>query len=133
MNKKTTIALASVLIIILVTVAALYYWNYSYSHNNKQPVKKITIESGKLKVHSAHSAHALSEEDLKNVIFPEGHTLYYFPEECPDYKQEYYIVVKSEGSKTHKYYVPEKGHLLVVPNNHEWTKEPNFVNIKFQK
>jgi hypothetical protein len=73
------------------------------------------------------------EEDFKNdfkkirsqLKIPDDHIAYYFPDECPSYKLEFYIIDIENGLE--KYYVPEQNHLIVVSKDHRWTKEPEFI------
>lgn len=61
----------------------------------------------------------LSRDKFDSLVVPEGMVLYYFPEECPSYDMDIFIV--SEKDNAEKYYVPEKNSLLLIDSDHKWT------------
>jgi len=129
--KLVTVVLIS-LILLVVCYLTLDFQKYSDSlpkyfnlSSKKIPVQEPTtvFNSRKIKIDFT------KEEDFKNVKLPDGHVGYYFFEECPSYKQEYFLIdFTDEGLE--KYHVPEQGHLLVVKKDHKWSKEPNFTYWK---
>lgn len=69
------------------------------------------------------------EEDLKKIKIPENHVIYFFPEKCPDYKSDCFLVNTVGGLD--KYYLPEENYIIIIKKDHKWTKEPNFIYWKF--
>lgn len=68
---------------------------------------------------------SLNKSDFDNIIIPENKTLYYFPEDCPSYKEDIFLHVTEGGLD--KYFVPEKGNLILVDKKHLWTKKPDKI------
>ena len=69
----------------------------------------------------------LSEEQIEKLPHIEGMTLYYFPGDCPSYKEEVYIKTGKDGME--RYYVPEKNSIILVDDSHSWTKDPSDFDI----
>lgn len=61
-------------------------------------------------------------ENLESTKINNDQMAYYFPEDCPGYKEEYFL----RDNETDKYYVPQKNRIIVVSKNHTWTKQPTF-------
>ena len=101
--KKKYIKMNKILIIviILLVVILIYYFT-------QKPTEHLVI---------------IRQEDIYNKLKLENNQMaYYFPEECPSYKEGYYI----RDNETDKYYVPEKDKIIIVNKNNTWTKEPTF-------
>lgn len=75
-----------------------------------------------------------NEEEFKTIAEKikvlEGSTFYYFPEVCPSYRSEYYLIDKND-KMLERYYLPEEKHLIIVGPDHKWTKPPDFVHWKY--
>jgi hypothetical protein len=67
----------------------------------------------------------LSNEEFDNIIVPEDMSLYYFPEECPSYKEDTFLITKENDLD--KYYIPEKNYLVLLNKQHTWTKKPDKI------
>ncbi len=67
----------------------------------------------------------LNRDKFNDMEIKEGYNYYYFPDECPSYKEDFILMTLDEGVE--KFFVPEKNHLICIHNNHKWIKEPkNF-------
>jgi len=118
----------AVILISFIILLVCYFFLIPTPTPSKKPrgekYQEKKLISGKLKILDPIP----DEETFKNIVKDiklqnpdyQDHIAYYFPNECPSYKLEYFII----DSK--KYYVPEEGYLIFVKKDHKWTKEPNF-------
>jgi len=121
-----------ILIVVLVILCTLIFVNKDYISENvntsiimksdkkfEKFEKKIIIEvNKKLKVY-------IDQEQFNQVEIPECTVLYYFPEDCPTFKDDKFIKVTKNGLEN--FYLPEKNCLLLIPKEHVWTKEPGLL------
>jgi hypothetical protein len=120
--KLVTVVLVS-LILLVICYLTLDLQKYFVSKKVQEPVHDLAVVK-KIKIDIP------KEEDLRKIKIPEDHIAYYFPSECPSYKQEFFLIDTEEGLE--KYYVPEEKHMIIVKKDHRWTKEPDFVHWKYE-
>lgn len=65
----------------------------------------------------------LDKEEFENMKIPENKVAYYFPEECPSYKNNVFLYTKINGLD--KYYIPEQHYLIIINKDHTWTNNPD--------
>jgi hypothetical protein len=61
----------------------------------------------------------IDKHKFDSITVPEDKTLYYFPEECPTYEMDIFLV--SGEDEVEKYFIPEKNFLLLIEKDHKWT------------
>ncbi len=62
----------------------------------------------------------LTKEEFDRIKIPENIAIFYFPEDCPDYTSEIYIV---SNILFERYFIPEKESLIIVEKDHKWTND----------
>lgn len=112
--------------IIVLTVAFFIYNEknntmYGTGDENFEVLQNITKFEGL----SCKVGVLLNKDEFDGLVVPEGKSLYYFPEECPDYKEEIYLHIKENDLD--KYYIPEKNYLVLLNKQHSWTKKPDKI------
>ena len=101
------------------------YFN-NYNLNKTDGMNYVQQSKTKIRINFS------KEEDfIKFVGNLDNEVAYYFPEGCPSYKSEYYLVDFNDNKEN--YHVPEDGYLIIVKKDHKWTKEPNFLYWKVDK
>jgi hypothetical protein len=108
--KWTAIGIGIVFTIIIIT---LFVINEGLGRD--QPI---------VEVYKTVDYKTLTKEDFGLLKIPDGKTLYYFPDECPDYTKGVYLV----SGNPERYYLPEKNKLILIDADHKWTKEYDGIN-----
>lgn len=105
-----------------------YFKNENQNQIQIQSENQIIQESKKIKIDFSNQENF--NNFIKDNIDHNYYNGYYFPEECPSYKLEYFLIENNENNEN--YYVPEKGYMIIIKKEHTWTKEPTFTYWKYQ-
>lgn len=109
-----------VVIIIVVVVSGIFLFKNTYNLEQDMNFEEfINDDNTKLK------NVIISKEIFDGIEIP-GYILFYFPNDCPDYKEDIFLIEKTIHGD--KYYLPEKNSLIKLIN-FEWSKE--FKNFWF--
>lgn len=115
-----------IILILSIIIFTIIFFVYSekivtsYENINDENFEVQNFEGPSRKINIS-----LNKSDFDNIIIPENKTLYYFPEDCPSYKEDIFLHVTEGGLD--KYFVPEKGSLIFVDKKHLWTKKPDKI------
>ena len=117
---------------IIISIIIIYniYPEYYEEKDNLYIINEIIKDFSKRKYNNI----IITKEDFDSLEIDENYTLYYFPNECPDYKKDILIIEHTDIGE--RYYLPEKNSLIkVLKDKHEWTNNIKdfdywFKNIK---
>ena len=121
--KAISIVIAIVTIAITGTILIM---NKDIQYNFLKPIETEDIIDQGVKEFLISDKRKLRDILLTQELFeklepPEGHVIYYFPEECPDYTKDILLIEDTEYGN--KYFLPEKNSLVKISKEHKWTKE----------
>jgi hypothetical protein len=120
--KLITVILISLILLVVCYLTLDLQKHFQIKRNEQIQSEFFTNKKIKLDIQK--------EEDLKKFNIPDGHIIYYFPDKCPDYKSEFFLIDNENGLD--KYYIPEEKHIILVKKDHRWTKQPDFIYWKFE-
>ena len=107
-----------IIIVLITTIIILCFYYYKRKDENFTPNNEITSfinndSKRKLKI-------KLTEQEF-NQIQDSQYCLYYFPNKCPNYDEDIFLVESTNDGD--RYYLPESETLLKITCNHTWSNK----------
>lgn len=113
-----------IVIVLIITLVGIFFFNYNFESEKKDDETLKSISEFFLNNDRKLNSVPLTEKMFHELIVPVDYVLFYFPNECPSYKEDILLFEKTKDGE--KYYLPEQYSLIKLPkNNYDWTKKFN--------